>query len=285
VARVAAVLTAGIVALLSPAFSRAYAWPVKPFDEQHPIRGAFDDPRSGRSFHFGVDISAPDGTAVYAVAPGTAYRYADAVAVRQEDGREFAYWHIEAAVPEHAVVRPGDLLGYVKAPWEHVHFAEWDGNTYLNPLRPGGLEPYADETAPVVGPIDVDVVDGRLEATVAAYDTPPLTPPPPWQDARWTPELVRWRLLRDGRAVDDWRTAVDFSTWLKPDRFDDVYAPGTVQNAPGRPGHYVFWLFRGLELPPGPYELEVDASDTRGNTGVGSDSFVLESFRARMQIR
>jgi murein DD-endopeptidase MepM/ murein hydrolase activator NlpD len=53
----------------------SYGWPVKPFDQQHPVRGFFCDPRigdqGGKSFHFGVDVSAPDGTAVFAVEPGT----------------------------------------------------------------------------------------------------------------------------------------------------------------------------------------------------------------------
>lgn len=272
-AKGAAVLTAGIVALLAPAFARAYPWPVKPFDEQHAIRGAFDDPRSGKSFHFGVDISAPNGTPVYAVEPGTVYRYPDAVAVHQRDGREFAYWHIDAVVVEHSEVDTGDLLGYVKAPWEHVHFAEWDGHTYLNPLRPGALEPYTDETAPVIASVDIDGTGGKLDATVNAYDIPPIAPPFPWEDARWTPEVIRWRLLDADRAVVDWQTAVDFSDWWKPDRFDDVYAPGTTQNQPDQPGRYVFWLFRDLALPAGDYQLQVVAWDTRGNTGTGSTSF------------
>ncbi|HVH51620.1 MAG TPA: M23 family metallopeptidase [Gaiellaceae bacterium] len=289
-ARTLAVLTAGIVALLAPGFARAYGWPVKPFDEQHPIRGAFDDPRSFRSFHFGVDISAADGTPVYAVAPGTVYRYADAVAVRQEDGHEFAYWHIETSVPEHSFVRTGELIGYVKAPWEHVHLAEWNGTTYVNPLRPGGLEPFSDETTPVIASIDVDAANGHLEATVDAYDPAPLAPPPPWQDARWTPEIIRWRLVRDDVALANWRTVVDFSIWLKPREFDDVYAPGTEQNAPGKPGRYVFWLFRGLTLGAGQYELQVVAWDTRGNTATSSKSFDVVQVgyadaRPRMHIR
>ena len=59
----------------------AYGWPVRPFNAQHPVRANFGDPRTrfadpagvdalvrgegSFSFHQGVDISAPDGTAVY----------------------------------------------------------------------------------------------------------------------------------------------------------------------------------------------------------------------------
>src|SRR5438105_60018 len=149
VVRVAAFCAAGVAALVAPAFAHAYGWPIKPFDAPHAIRGAFDDPRGGRSFHFGIDISAPDGTPVFAVAPGTVFRYPDAVAVRQPDGREFSYWHVATTIDEHAYVQTGEQIGVVRAGWGHVHFAEYDGRTYVNPLRPGGLEPFADTTRPV----------------------------------------------------------------------------------------------------------------------------------------
>ena len=286
--RVVTLCAAGVAALLAPALASAYGWPLKPFDQQHAIRGAFDDPRSGlgpdgtlkHSFHFGVDISAPDGTAVYAVAPGTVFHEADAVDVRQPDGHEFSYWHIDAAVVEHSYVETGDLLGYVKPPWEHVHFAEFDGTTYVNPLRAGGLEPFIDTTTPVVGPIDAQDAGGRLDATVEAYDPPPLVPPAPWQDAVWTPALIRWRLVPAGGAPLPWRTAVDFSRLLPSRDYDSIYAPGTHQNAPGLPGRYIFWLAHGLDtraLPDGTYELDVEAEDTQGNTGTASTAVVIDN--------
>ena len=283
-AKVAAVLIAGFVALLAPGFARAYGWPVKPFDQQHAIRGAFDDPRDGRNFHFGVDISAPDGTPVYSVAPGTVYRYPDAVAVRGADGHEFSYWHVDAIVTEHSDVQTGDLLGYIKPGWGHVHLAEFDGTSYVNPLRLDGLEPFVDRTTPVIASIDVDSTDG-LTATVDAYDPPPIAPPPPWQDARWTPETIRWRITRDDRDVIPWLTVVDFTTLLPPTMFDQIYAPGTEQNRAEHPGRYVFWLFRGLALQPGKYELEVEAQDSAGNTALGSAAFTVAGTRPRIHIR
>ncbi len=280
-------LAAGIVALAAPALARAYGWPLKPFDRQHAIRGAFDDPRehvgldgaATHSFHFGVDISASDGAPVYAVEPGTVYREPDAVAVRRADGHEFSYWHVVAAVREHAHVVAGELIGTVRPGWGHVHLAESIDGVYVNPLRPGGLEPFADTTVPVVQsiqlssqdlPVDPARVEGRVDIVAEAFDPPPIAPPPPWQDAVWTPSLVRWRIERDGREVVPWETVVAFSTLLEPWQYDLVYAPGTRQNHPDRPGRFRFWLARGFDtalLPDGDYRLEVAASDTRGNTG------------------
>jgi len=267
------IVAAGVVALCAPSFARGYGWPIKPFDRQHAVRGAFDDPRFGRYFHFGVDISAPDGTGVYAVASGTVFRYSDAIAVRQPSGHEFSYWHVQATVPEHSFVRTGTKIGVIRFGFGHVHFAEFDGRTYVNPLRRGGLSPFRDTTVPVVGPIVVRQEDGMVEATVQAYDRPPIRPPAPWQGAIWTPELVRWRLVKDGVAVVPWTTAVDSRTFHAANEYTSVFAPGTRQNRPGHPGHYVFWLTHGISVTDGTYDLEVRASDTRGNTGRRSHAF------------
>jgi hypothetical protein len=271
------IAAAGIVALSAPALARAYGWPLAPFDQQHAIRGSFDDPRihvdalgmETASFHFGVDICADGGTPVYAVAPGTVYRYPDAVAVRQRDGHEFSYWHITAAVAEHQAVREHDLLGWVKPEWGHVHFAESIGGTYVNPLRAGALQPYVDTTRPTVGTI-APVGDGLV---VDVWDTPPIAPPAPWEGARLTPALVRWR-------VDDgpWQTAVDFRrTLLPPERFNDVYAVGTCQNKPNHPGRYLIWLTHDLDVRPGTHRIEVGAADLGGNVGLGSTEVTVQS--------
>jgi hypothetical protein len=68
-----------------------------------------------------------------------------------------------------------------------------------------------------------------------------------------------------------WETAADFrSALLQPAEYDRVYAPGTRQNHPGRPGRFRFWLSHDFDttlLTDGAYRLEVTAADTRGNTG------------------
>jgi Peptidase family M23 len=277
VVRVLALVAACVAALCAPPLSRAYGWPIKPFHRQHVVRAAFDDPRFGRYFHFGVDICAHDGTAVYAVASGTVFAYSDAVAVRQPNGHEFSYWHVRATVPEHAYVRAGQRIGVVRAGFGHVHFAEFDGRTYVNPLRRGGLTPFVDHTAPVVGPIALKQWHGTVRLTVEAYDVPPLVPRGPWSGAVWTPEIVRWRLLGNGRPVVPWTVAVDFRRFHSPREYTSIYARGTRQNRPDSPGRYIFWLTHGLALPDGDYALQVWASDTRGNVGSDALEFTLSS--------
>ena len=86
----AAVAAAFAVGLAWTGSALAYPWPVKPFTRPHPVRGNFGDPRTvfagpparltlysgggAFQFHDGVDISAPDGAAVYPVEPGTVTR-------------------------------------------------------------------------------------------------------------------------------------------------------------------------------------------------------------------
>src|SRR6266508_862580 len=93
-----------------------YGWPVKPFNRQHPVRAYLNDPRNGhmdaKTFHFGIDVSAPDGTAVYAVEAGEVFlaRGREAVAVKGATAI-FGYWHVKPAVRNHQKVRLHQLLG------------------------------------------------------------------------------------------------------------------------------------------------------------------------------
>jgi hypothetical protein len=261
----------------------SYDWPVEPFDRQHAVRANFCDPRvgahGGKSFHFGIDVSAPDGTPVYAIRAGTIDLEGDRnVAVVAADGSgELGYWHLVPVVRQGERVGRHGLLGHVAKGWGHVHLAERRDGEYWNPLRPGALAPYVDYGAPVVGKITTSVPAARLHGAVdlvaEAHDVPPIPAPAPWHGFPVTPALVRWRLVRFGQEVVPWRVVADFRRTLVPaSRYDDVYAPGTRQNHPNEPGLYRFRLARGFDTtrhPDGNYRLDVEAADIRGNASRG----------------
>jgi hypothetical protein len=261
----------------------AYPWPLKPFNGAHPVRAYFNDPRiSGptKSFHFGVDISAPNGTPVYAVEPGTVHlEDARAVSVASGD-RAFGYWHVVPTVRHLERVSQHQLLGHVEAPWLHVHFAERSGHAYRNPLRAGALTPWVDTTRPSVTAIafvrdgkavPADLVSGAVDVVAEAHDVPPVPVPAPWHGLPVTPAKVRWRVHHGGAVVRRWHTPVDFTKGLLPQsRFHAIYAPETRQNHAGEPGRYRFFLARTWStqlLPDGTYDLEVEALDLAGNAG------------------
>jgi len=289
---------------------RVYHWPVKPFDRQHPVRGFFGDPRTvsegetelgdsspavpgSYTFHNGVDISAPTGTAVYPVVSGRAgIGYGDEVIVVTGDGRTFQYFHVRPAIrPGQHVVAYRTVIGHVLPGWLHVHLTEIDGFRVHDPLDPGHLEPYRDHTIPVVHRVDatgpagtpLEEIDlhGGVRLVADASDMPPLPVPGEWFGFPVTPALIRWKLSRvGGHAVVPWRTAVDFRRTEPPNRrFWQVYAAGTYQNFPvfgrryfmHRPGRYLFELTREplntRRFRNGAYVLAVRASDVCGNSG------------------
>lgn len=264
-----------------------HGWPVRPFDKQHPVRGLFGDPRigehGGKSFHFGVDVSAPDGTPVYAVNPGRVSIDGQNITVIEVEGeREHAYWHVVPAVGDGSQVKRGALLGHIAKGWGHVHLAERRGSAYWNPLRDGAMTPYEDYGAPVVSKIITsgtpDRLVGRVNIVVEAFDHPPIpVPQPQWRGLPVTPALIRWRLVRDAHEFVPWRTSFDFRTSFvariagdppSDVNFDRVYAPETRQNHPNTPGCFRFWLARGFDTRDyrdGEYRLDVEAADIRGN--------------------
>ena len=267
---------------------------MKPFNRQHPVRGYLNDPRPSddgviKSFHFGIDISAPDGTPVYAVAPGEVYltRGRQAVSVLGAD-RTFGYWHIVPAVAKGQRVRRHQLIGHIGAGFEHVHLAEYKDGTYVNPLRLGGLAPYIDDTPPQIpsltfysfgSPIRAEAVTGYVDITTDAFDTSPMEIPFPWNQAIMTPSLLRWRIVQGQNTIRPWETAVDFRTYLLPiNLFGFVYAPGTFQNRAGRRGRYEFYLAHSFDtrtLVNGSYVLQIDALDEQENSGQASFAFTV----------
>lgn len=283
-----------------------YPWPIKPFNEQHPVRGFLCDPRiaaGGRTFHFGVDIAASGGTPVYAVAPGTVsfgspgdVAENGGIVVVQADRRNFGYWHVAPAVQSGAHVPLHGLIGHIAVEpedWGHVHFAESthgpEGITYWNPLRAQALTPFFDYGPPVIDAIVTSrpgVLQGLVDFSVKAHDNTPIAvtqpDPPGWQAMPVAPALIRWRLLREAQPVLPWQVAVDHCNSFHPNvqgsppsdvNFDSIYAPDTTQNTPNMPGLFHFWLKRGFDTsryPDDDYLLEVEASDVRGNARTGN---------------
>lgn len=254
----------------------AYRWPVKPFDRQHPVRGFFGDPRvanhgESRQFHFGIDISAPNGTPVYATTSGRVWihpLHATTIAVVGSDGVEHSYWHVVPTVQtgDHAIAYR-TVVGHIEAPYGHVHFSEKSEGRYLNPLRPGALGPFADDTRPEVLSLRAE----RGDIVVQVADETPLAVPRPWHDLPVMPSLVRWRLLdASGRAASRWSTVVDFRLTIPAaSEFDRTWAPGATQNHVRAPGRYRLLLSRELdERALRGRVVEIAVSDSRGNTTV-----------------
>jgi peptidase M23-like protein len=285
-------LALSALALLLPAGASAYGWPIKPFYQQHLVRGYFDDPRlSGdeEGFHFGVDISAPDGTPVYAIEPGKVRVRGQTVSVfPRPGGHQLSYWHIVPTVVKGQRVRRHQLLGHVVVGAGHVHLAEYKDGTYINPLRLGGLAPYIDDTVPQIPkltfysvglPIPPEHVSGFVDITADAFDTPPAPLAIPWNQVIYTPSIVRWRIVQGQNTIRRWETPVDFRKFLLPlNLFSFVYAPGTFQNKAGRRGNYEFYLAHGFDtrtLPNGSYVLQVEALDEQENVGQASFAFTV----------
>jgi murein DD-endopeptidase MepM/ murein hydrolase activator NlpD len=284
----------------SEPLASAYGWPVKPFHRQHPVRGYFGDPRIGpdddgtihRTFHFGVDVSAPDGTLVYATASGVVAANAlhpDVVRILFGNGVEFSYWHIAPSVrPGQRVVAYETVIGRIEAGWGHVHFSEMRSGLYVNPLRPGAMGPYEDETCPSVKQVRFErdgvraaagSVGGVVHIVVGGFDPPALSAPAPWNDMPVTPALIRWRIVTGkGRGVRRWETVFDVRWSLPSGGFDSVYAIRTRQNRPNRPGTYRFYLARdwnSAQLRDGAYGVEVQVVDSSGNRSTSSRPFAV----------
>ena len=199
----------------------------------------------------------------------------------QLDGRtEFEYWHIVPAISHGAPAVTGrTLLGYVAKGWGHVHFSDVRDGTYVNPLRPGALGPYAHSTPPAVKSLRVERHDhgvsrtalrGRVDLVAEAFDVTPLAVPKPWANRPVMPALVRWRVVDPaGSSVVPWQTATDFRLRIpRSGDYGRIYARWTRQNRPWSNGRYRLVLARSWDttkLDHGAYEIEVRVADTQGN--------------------
>ena len=273
--------------------SGAFGWPVKPFDRPHQIRGAFGDPRTqfdgpptlstllngdGKfTFHEGVDITAPDRTAVYPVASGTVTQVTDEwVGVDCGNGRAFEYWHIDARVRiGQKVIAGKTLLGRIQRSEAHVHVTALERGRVVNPVAPGRLSPYQDTTMPEVldiavrrderGPDEMpQAVHGRVyliaEAidTTEPIDTPGLRTPTIYRNWPITPARITWRVEHwNGRVAVPERVARDVRQSIpSDDRFWSSYRARHVSEP-------VRLRIALLVSPARPFRLQADAAPVR----------------------
>jgi murein DD-endopeptidase MepM/ murein hydrolase activator NlpD len=314
-------LLSSTLAPSAPAAGSGYNWPVKPFDRPHPVRANFGDPRttfdgpptpgalmtSGGifQFHFGIDISVPDGTAVYPVRSGVVSLHNPRV-VFVTSGQSFVtqYWHIIPSVkPGQQVTAYRTVLGRVMKGYEHVHFTEVDDGKVVNPLAAGHLEPYQDSTTPAVHSISFRASDtgsevlpeylhGRVVMIARADDMPTRTVPGMWRNLPVAPALLTWRIERatNGKVVVAEHTAFDTRVTIPAQNsFWQYYARGTRQNmstfakqrAWMEPGVYLYKLSRRpldtKRLPNGIFRLVVTATDIRGNRASSGQIFIVRN--------
>jgi hypothetical protein len=304
-------------ALVAAAAASAYPWPLKPFNQQHPIRANFGDPRTrflntmltdglqGPGtflFHNGIDIAAPEGTPVYPVSSGKV-RYIDdsAISVKTKGHGVFQYFHIVVRVRDgQNVVAGKTVLGTVMHAYDHVHLSEIRGGRVWNPLARGGVAPYRDHTVPQVRainvrpagsllPFDSATVCGTVSLVAAADDAAPMAVPGVFAGFPLSPALITWSLARVGGItyVDD-VPAADFRTTIPSSRyFWSVYARGSYQNAPRfsnrqyfMPGRFLYNLSGFVDTrsyPNGLYEIAVRVADMRGNSSEAALQFKIEN--------
>jgi hypothetical protein len=315
--RLPLLLACCLAALVPAAAASAYPWPLKPFNQEHPIRANFGDPRTrflntmltdglqGPGtflFHNGIDIAAPEGTPVYPVSSGKV-RYIDdsAISVKTKGHGVFQYFHIVVKVRDGQYVVAGKtVLGTVMHAYDHVHLSEIRGGRVWNPLARGGVAPYRDRTVPQVRainvrpagsllPFDSATVCGTVSLVAAADDAAPMAVPGVFAGFPLSPALITWSLARVGGItyVDD-VPAADFRTTIPSSRyFWSVYARGSYQNAPRfsnrqyfMPGRFLYNLAGFVDTrsyPNGLYEIAVRVADMRGNSSEAALQFKIEN--------
>ena len=288
--------------------SSSYGWPVRPFDQQHPVRGSFGDPRTvftghptlrnlltsggAFSYHQGIDISAPDGTSVYAVRSGVVRIVTrDWIEVDSDGGVAFQYWHINSAVHvgDHVQAQT-DVLGHIMRASKHVHLTELSDGKAVNPLSPGHLGPYSDGTTPRVGEISFrssdtgpellpEYLHGRVQIVVSATDTQAIPVPGQWAGLPVTPAKLTFRIdaFPNCKIVRPETISFDVTRRLPSSNMWQTYARGSHMNMVQmgvhrywyNPGVYLFKLtqtpFDTLTLPDGVYRLVATTWDTAGN--------------------
>ena len=247
-------------------------------------------PATRPGFHFGVDISAPDGTPVYAIEPGRARVHGQTVSIfPKRGGHLLSYWHVVPAVVKNQRVRRHQLIGHVVAGAEHVHLAEYKDGTYVNPLRLGGLAPYIDDTVPQIPKLTFysfgqpDPARGRDRTSSTSQPTHSTrlrcrSRCPGTRRSSPRPSSAGGSSRARTRSGTGRRPSTSGRFLLPLNLFSFVYAPGTFQNKAGRRGRYEFYLahqFDTRTLANGSYVLQVEALDEQENVGQASFAFTV----------
>jgi len=123
-----------IVPLTSYVLTDTYGWRI------HPIYGY-------EKFHYGIDMSAPAGTPIYATASGTVIVATEDpegvcgnyVMITHSGGYMSSYLHMTSyCVSVGQYVNQGDVIGYVGSTGlstgPHLHFAMYHNGSFVNPM-------------------------------------------------------------------------------------------------------------------------------------------------------
>lgn len=128
---------------------RSPVLPAAPAPAAHVVRPVVGDVTSGFGhrwgrLHAGLDLGAPTGTPVVAVAAGSMESagfeggYGNLVTVRHEDGTVTAYAHLSRILIDAGPVGAGDVLGLVgssgRSTGPHLHFEVRTGSGPVDPL-------------------------------------------------------------------------------------------------------------------------------------------------------
>ncbi len=169
-----------------------FPYPVKPFNDPHPVTGSFGEYRGPTDGHFhnGTDVPEADGSPVYAVLDATVTGRSDTGVNAYIRAGNYVYVHI---VPNPALsigssVKAGEtVLGTIITGQGHVHFSEGPPGNYTNAIRPtGGFSPFVDTWKPNISEIRFQHAEagqilqptsltGKIKITFRVQD--PIGPP------------------------------------------------------------------------------------------------------------